>query len=239
MNILLVEDHVITSLGMSMTIKNIVQDAIIHVAYNYSAAIQVSKNHHIDFVILDLSIPGGIGTSMIQGFRSIHPDIKILIFSGHDEYLNAVNYINHGANGFLHKHCTREETENAILIVINGKQYMSIKLLNRIYQDYLNYNVINTNPLKSLSYREREVFDLIIEGASSKEIAIKLNVKCSTVSTQKLRIFKKFLVNNIVDLIKKVEKIADNHKLTGVLLWSFLAKEATKIVSGYKIDLLF
>jgi len=212
-NILLVEDHIITSMGMQLIIKQVTEGSKLYTAESFQSALQIANENKIELVILDLSIPGSIGTGMVKEFRSQNADVKILIFSGRDELLNAPSYLNCGADGYLSKTSTSEETTDAIQTVINGKRYLSHAL--RATMNTKNGSAAlgaNTNPIETLSPREKQVYEMMMQGKITKSIAQQLNIKYSTVSTQKLRVYEKFSVNNLVDLIKKTESIIDELK---------------------------
>lgn len=211
-NVLLVDDHHMVCLGMGMLVKTVIADTTLYFAHTYEDALNEIKTHQMDLVILDLGIPGGIGTSMIKTFRNVQQNIRILVCSGRDELLNAPDYIQAGANGFLHKSSSDDETEKAIRMVLEGKKYVSPAVQRKMFDSVLNGEPTN-NPFESLSPREKQVLELLLTGKWTKEIADDLKVKFSTVSTQKTKIFQKFGVENIVDLIRKVDQCTDQSKV--------------------------
>lgn len=208
-NVLIVDDHKITALGMGMIIKKIVPDAILHFSDTYLTARKALAKNPIDLIILDLSIPGSTGPDMVEELRSLRKDVKILIFSGRDELLNAPAYLQKGANGYLSKTSSSEETEAAIKAIVNGETYVSSKVREQVMKNYLDKRGAILNPIEILSAREKQVYDLLMAGKWTKEIADELNVKYSTVSTQKATIFQKFNVDNIVDLVRRTEQLND------------------------------
>ncbi len=211
-NVLLVDDHHMVCLGMGMLVKTVIADPTLYFAHTYEDAFDEIKAHQMDLVILDLGIPGGIGTGMIRTFREVQQNIRILVCTGRDELLNAPDYIQAGANGFLHKSSSDDETAKAIRMVLEGKKYVSPAVQRKMFDSVLNGEITN-NPFESLSPREKQVLELLLTGKWTKEIADELNVKFSTVSTQKAKIFQKFGVENIVDLIRKVDLCTDQSKV--------------------------
>ena len=202
--VLLVDDHHITAIGMGMIVSKVITDAVLHFSQTYQQSLQIVETEPIDLVILDLSIPDGTGTDMIDGFRQLRKEVKILIFSGRDELLNAPGYLQKGANGYLQKSGTSDEPENAIRTVIKNEVYLSPALRKQILKNYMSNDSTVQNPIDTLTIREKKVFDLIMTGKWTKEIAEELQVKHSTVSGYKSKIFQKFEVDNVVDLVKKV-----------------------------------
>jgi DNA-binding NarL/FixJ family response regulator len=210
--VLLVDDHHMTCLGMGVLVNRVMENATLYFSNTYEDAIDEMRKHPMELVILDLGIPGGLGIRMIKAFRAIQQNVRILICSGRDELLNAPGYINSGANGFLHKSSSDDEIEKAICTVLEGKKYISHGVRQKMLNDILNDEPIN-NPFESLSPREKQVLELLMTGKWTKEIADELDVKFSTVSTQKTKIFQKFRVENIVDLIRKVDMCTDESKV--------------------------
>lgn len=211
-NVLLVDDHHMVCLGMGMIVKNVMADATLYFAHTFEDALEEIGRHQIDLVILDLGIPGSLGTGMIKAFRLIQHDVRILICTGRDERLNAPDYLQAGANGFLHKSSPDNEMEKAIQLVLEGKKYVSQAVQQKILDSVLN-GESTKNPFESLSPRERQVLELLLTGKWTKEIADELNVKFSTVSTQKTKLFQKLNVENIVDLIRKVDIVTDQSRV--------------------------
>jgi two-component system invasion response regulator UvrY len=211
-NVLIVDDHYMICLGMGMLVKTVLTDAKPYFSNTYEDALEEIRKHQMELVILDLGIPGGIGTEMIKAFRHVQQEARILVCTGRDELLNAPDYLRAGANGFLHKSSSDEETEKAIRTVMEGKKYVSPAVQQKMFDSVLNGESTG-NPLESLSPREKQVLALLLTGKWTKEIADELNVKFSTVSTQKTRVFQKFRVENIVDLIRKVDLYIDQSKV--------------------------
>jgi two-component system invasion response regulator UvrY len=211
-NVLIVDDHHLVCLGMGMLVKMIIADATLYLANNYEDALNEIKSRQMDLVILDLGIPGGIGTGMIKTFRHAQQNIRILVCTGKDELLNAPDYIQAGADGFLHKSSANDETKKAIRMVLEGKKYVSQAVQRKMFDSVLNREP-TSNPIESLSPREKQVLELLQAGKWTKEIAEELNVKFSTVSAQKAKVFQKFRVENIVDLIRKVDLYTDQSRV--------------------------
>jgi len=168
-------------------------------------AITQLESRPFDLLILDINIPGGNNLQMIDAIRLRQPGIKILMFSGYEEQLFALNYIQAGADGYLVKYSSEEEIKTALRMVMNNEKYISAavkdQLLARLHQP----RPVTENPLNSLSAREREVLNLLMKGSSIAKIADTLHLQVTTVSTYKTRIFEKMGADNIVALIEKVK----------------------------------
>ncbi|MBV8256159.1 MAG: response regulator transcription factor [Chitinophaga sp.] len=204
-SILILEDHVIVRMGISAIVKNLFGRVTIVESDNFNETIQILGNRSFDLLILDINIPGGNNLKMIDAVRLRQPEIRILVFSGYDEQLFGVNYIQAGANGYLHKDASEEEIRKALLMVMNRETYLSATLKDQLVQRISNRSrATPANPLHALSGREKEVLTLLVKGNNNMSIAKTLNLQVTTVSTYKNRIFEKLEISNIIELTEKV-----------------------------------
>lgn len=205
-NILVAEDHAIVRLGISILLKNLYPGTAVLEVDDFNEAIKLINSRPIDLIILDINIPNGNSIQMIDTIRVRQPDTKILIFSAYDEDLYAQRYIEAGANGFLSKGARGPEIDKAIKTVLNYDIYASEYVKQSLLQRLADKD--NTgNPLQSLSNRETEVMQLLINAKSVSEISGILNLQISTVSTYRKRIFEKLSIKNIVELIQKYRSL--------------------------------
>lgn len=129
--------------------------------------------------------------------------MKILIFTGIDENIYSLRYLNAGADGFLSKMNEEEEIERAIRKMLDSGEYISSVTQALLKSSMKNPNLIN--PLSSLTERELQIAGMYAEGLGNLEIAGKLDVKQNTVSTIKRRIFDKLEIENLVELIELIK----------------------------------
>ncbi|MCF0073897.1 response regulator transcription factor [Dyadobacter sp. CY261] len=203
--VLLVEDHSIVRMGVKLLIEDFLPSVTVIEAATFSETLKLLQSRFFDLVILDIKIPGGETFNMISRIREIQNKVKILIFSSQDEALYAIHYVKAGANGFLPKDTPNDELEKAITSVLAGGTYISNVIQDRLVNNTLLERESKESPLEILSNRELEIMDMLLIGKWTKDIAIDLNIKESTVSTYKARIFEKLEVTNILELFKKVE----------------------------------
>ncbi|MFN3968080.1 response regulator transcription factor [Flavobacterium sp.] len=196
---LIADDHSIVRQGVSLLIKELFFNAKIHQAGNFKDTLKILRETKIDLLVLDINFPDGNSLNIIAETKNIQPDIKILIFSAYDEDIYALRYLNAGASGYLNKGSNEEEMKQALKSMIVSGKYITQNIKDRILDSYISKKPIN--PLELLSNREVEVARLLIKGYGNMEIAEYLNVKKSTVSTFKNRIFEKLEIDNLADLI--------------------------------------
>jgi DNA-binding NarL/FixJ family response regulator len=198
-NFLIVDDHSVVRQGVSLLIKELFLNATISQAGTFKDAFKVLVETKIDLLVLDINFPGGNSLNIITEVKSMQPDIKILIFSAYDEDVYAMRYLNAGASGYLNKGSSEEEMKQALTSMVLSGKYMTQNIKDRILDSYMSKTPIN--PLEQLSNREVEVARLLIKGYGNLEISELLQVKKTTVSTFKNRVFEKLEIDNLAALI--------------------------------------
>jgi len=203
--ILIVEDHAIVRMGIDFLISDMFVEVDVQQASNFTLALAILEKDPFDLVILDINIPGGENSRMINRIRKIQSDARVLVFSASEEEIYALHYLDAGANGFLSKGSSEEEYKAAIMAVMNDGRFVSSKVQQLMINNILDSKYVNSNPLENLSKRELEVMYLLVQGKWTKEIATLLDLKETTVSTYKSRIFEKMEVSNVIEMFKKLE----------------------------------
>lgn len=202
--ILIVDDHLVVRTGVSIILEENFKHLKLYTTENYPDTLSFLAQNEVDLIVLDINIPGGKNKEMISEIKELQPDVKILIFSVYDEATYAYQYVMAGANGYLNKLSDKEKIILAVDTVLKTGNYFSPDVVSAII------NASNskepTNPLDKLSKREMEICELLIEGHGNLEIANKLDIQMTTVSTHKNKIFSKLNIKNIVELITLFNK---------------------------------
>ncbi|WP_375180744.1 response regulator [Chryseobacterium sp.] len=199
--ILLVDDHSIVRQGMKYVIKSIIAQAEIFNADDVKSAIELIKTSAVDFIFLDISFPDqNISTTTVELMKHILPNAKITIFSAMDEEIYASRFIKAGADGFINKLSSDEELFLALDYFFKNGRYISENIKSKIIDDYLNKKT--SSQISLLSDKELEVSQFIIKGYSTSSIAKTMNLKKSTISTYKKRIYEKLEISNIAELFE-------------------------------------
>ncbi|MDN3677690.1 response regulator transcription factor [Flavobacterium paronense] len=197
---LIADDHSVVRQGISLVVKELFVNAKIHTAGTFKDTLKVVKETKLDLLILDINFPDGNSINIIPEVKTIQPDIKILIFTAFDESIYAMRYLNAGASGYLNKGCTEEEIKLAVKSMIGTGKYVTQTIKDRILDSYISKTPVN--PLEKLSVREVEVARLLIKGYGNLEISELLQIKKTTVSTFKNRVFEKLGIDNLASLIE-------------------------------------
>jgi DNA-binding NarL/FixJ family response regulator len=199
--ILIVDDHLVVRTGVTIILQNEIDNLNISYASNFLETINLLNHAVFDLIILDINIPGGKNTEMIVDIRSIQSNVKILMFSAHEEEFYALRYIHAGADGYLNKLSGEDKIVEAVKSIMNFGKYLTYEIIEKLNNFSLQKEPFN--PFDKLSKREIEIVKLLIKGEGNLEISNNLGIQMSTVSTYKNRVFEKLKINNLVELIEK------------------------------------
>ena len=201
MKVLIADDHSVVRQGVSLILRESFNNIVIAHADTFPGALKILREQPIDLLLLDINLPGGNSINMINEVKATSSDARILMFSAFDEEQYALRYIHAGVQGYLNKLSSEDKIIEAVQTVMDGGRYISYKVKDKIFENALNRT--SDNPLDALSNRELEIAGLLASGEGNLEIANRLNIRMSTVSTYKSRIFEKLGVTNVVSLVEK------------------------------------
>jgi DNA-binding NarL/FixJ family response regulator len=151
--------------------------------------------------ILDIGLPKLNGIEATSQICSLAPSTRVIILAmnASPEYIHRA--LQAGAKGYLPKEASGTEVINAIRVVAEGQHHLSQTIAATIVEDYVNGNR-PIGPLESLSPRERQVLQLVVEGKSSTQVANVLALSPKTVETYRSRIMQKLDIRNLPGLVK-------------------------------------
>ncbi len=161
-----------------------------------------------DVVIMDISMPGLNGVEAARLLHEKCPGTRIVMLSMHSSAEHVFRAFQAGATGYLLKESASAEVEAAVRAVHAGRRYLSRSLAALDLS--LQTATGPASPLESLSARERQVLQLVVEGHSSSEIAALVHLSPKSVETYRSRLMKKLGVKDIPALVK----FAVEHGLT-------------------------
>ncbi len=121
----IVDDHAIVRSGLRDFFSQHVDLRVVGEAASGREAIDLVRNHEIDVLVMDLSMPGQSGIDAIAMVRAKAPDTGILILSGYPEEHYAMSLIRQGASGYLNKECDPKEIVEAIRTISLGRRYIT------------------------------------------------------------------------------------------------------------------
>ncbi len=201
--ILLVDDHALIRAGLATLIKRYTPYTIVAEVADGLEAIEQTRQHRPDLIILDIGMPGLNGLETISQIRQFLPKVKILILSVYRNKRYVISAIRKGAQGYLLKDGALEELIAAIERIMAGKRYISPELHDILTDELLGPRRRKIrSELEDISARERQVLSMIAGGAVRGEIAEKLHISPETVKTHRKNIMMKLNLHKQSDLVK-------------------------------------
>lgn len=214
--ILLVDDHRTLLNGYALMLDAEPDLIVCASATSVPEALAAVERELPDLVIADLTMPGRGGLDLVKDLVVLHPGIRILVCSMHDETLYAERALRAGAKGYLMKDADGPTFLTAIRRVLGGQLYMSARLAARVLDAFAGARPRgSTSPLEKLSDREFEVFRLFGEGRTAKEIAGQLNLSPKTVSVHRDHIKEKLAFTTSAEMIRQAVRYVETERLGG------------------------
>lgn len=201
MHILIADDHAIVRKGIRQLLLEEYPSAIIEETGDGNSLVAKASAEKWDVVICDLDLPGRSGLDAMLQIKEIAPKLPVLIMSIYPEEQYAKRLLKAGAAGYVSKDAATEELAKAVRMVLQGRKYVSPAVAELIAAD-MGPRSADKAPHESLSNREFEIFTLIASGRSVSEIADKLSLSTTTVSTHRARILAKMNMRTNSELIR-------------------------------------
>jgi DNA-binding NarL/FixJ family response regulator len=188
--VLLIDDHPLLRQGLSQLINQEDDLILCGEAEDADSAMEAVNRLAPDLVILDLILKDRSGTDLLKQLARSHPRLLIIVYSMHDESLHAERALQAGARGYVMKHEPPEQVLHAIRRVLAGEIHLSEEMSGRVL-----YRLVGAtkgaHSVADLSDRELQIFTMIGQGLSSRNIAETLSVSIKTVETHRERIKQK------------------------------------------------
>jgi DNA-binding NarL/FixJ family response regulator len=202
-NVFVVDDHPLLRQGLALLINREPDLIVCGEAEEAQAAMHGIAQMRPDILIVDISLNGPDGLDLLKNIRNSYPDLPVLILSMHDESIYAERALRARANGYIMKQEATEKVLVAIRRILNGELYLSDRIANKMLQQYIGgaHPTVESR-WNALSDRELEVFRLIGEGRSTRQIAEKLHLSVKTVETYQAHIKEKLSLRSGRELIQ-------------------------------------
>ena len=212
MQFLIVDDHSIVTMALGMLLKDFDgQDNSVYTANSKDEALALADQYGdtADLMILDLSMPGVEGTSLMETIVERHPTMKILVMSGLTDQHSIVKVLQMGAAGFIPKSLDAALLTAAIRFVLNGGVYIPVKLFAEAQRTSLLTNRDMQRPnveTVHLTERQKDVLALLAKGAPIKRICKELNLSEGTVKTHVTAIYRAFNATNRTEALLEARR---------------------------------
>ena len=200
--ILLVDDHPMMRAGLAELINRQPDMCVCGEAGQPSEAFGLFSRVNPDLVLTDLSMPGRSGLEFIKDLIALRPDLLILVISMHDEIIYAERCLRAGARGYLMKESGSAGLLTALRLVIDGQIHVSSRMSESILRNISARKPrVSDSPVQVLSDREFEVFQLVGQGKSIRDIAAQLHLSPKTVDVHRGHIREKLGLKDVTALL--------------------------------------
>jgi DNA-binding NarL/FixJ family response regulator len=197
--IFIADDHTIFREGLKQILGDEADIEIVDEATDGDELLARLPSTPCDIVLLDLTMPGRSGLSLLREIAAADTR-RVVVLSMHEEDQYVVEALKAGAAGYVTKNSAADQLIQAIRKVMKGELFVSPAASQSLIRQ------IRTPPAElphiRLTPREREVFDLLVNGRKMSDIARKLNLSIKTASTHKTNLMRKMQAGTTADLIR-------------------------------------
>src|SRR6201998_1847427 len=192
--VFVVDDHPIVRQGLALLVNREDDLVVCGEAEDAHAAIQSLAASKPDILIVDISLNGPDGLDLLKDVRMRYPELPVLILSMHDESIYAERALRAGAQGYIMKQEATEKVLVAVRRILSKEIYISERIANRSAE--------RPSSIADLTDRELEVFRLIGEGHSTRQIAEELHISVKTVESYQAHIKEKLSLRSARELVQ-------------------------------------
>jgi DNA-binding NarL/FixJ family response regulator len=196
--VVLADDHTIVREGLAGLLCRNPDIEIVGTASTGAEAVLAARKLAPDVLVTDISMPDLNGIEAARAIRERDCHVAIVVLSMHSSSEHVARAFAAGANGYVLKDAASDEIVAAVRAVASGRRYLSRELGDVAPEA----TAQGASPLASLSARERQVLQLVVEGKSSAQIAQQIHLSPKTVETYRSRLMKKLGVADIPALVK-------------------------------------
>ncbi len=202
--IVIADDHTIVRQGLRKLLEEEDDLKITGEAMNGREAVQKVQELKPDIIIMDIAMPVLNGIEAARQIKQSFLKTKIIILSMHDHTRYIRELLSIGVSGYLLKNAVSDDIIQAIKAAVKGETFLSPSISSRLIEDYVGMNQKTSQDelYNTLTNREREVFQMMVEGYTTKKISEILCLSPSTIKSHRSNIMEKLKMENISKLIQ-------------------------------------
>lgn len=210
-SVLLADDHQVVRDGLKTLLEAQGDIRVVGAAADGVEAVAAAAQLKPDVVVMDISMPDMNGVEAARRIHAARAETRIVMLSMHSDAEHVYRALEAGATGYLLKNSAGSELVAAVRAVHAGRRYLTEKINELVIAGYLGEKRA-ASPLESLSKRERDILQHIVDGRNNRETAELLHISVKTVETYRSRMLQKLGIKNVTELVK----FAITHGLTQV-----------------------
>ena len=203
LRVLLGDDHTLMRQGLRKIMEERPEWEVVAEVGDGREAVKKCLALKPDVAVLDVAMPLLNGIDATQQIAKKVPETKVLVLSMHSDEVYVTRALQAGATGYMLKDSAGKDLLKGIASVAAGQAYFSPAIARLMLDDYVRH-VSGTDVIdryETLSAREREIFQLIAEARTNKEVAELLEISPATVETHRARILQKLDIHNTAELV--------------------------------------
>lgn len=200
--VLLADDHALVREGLARILTESGSCEVVAQASDGLTAVAQAKEFRPQVAVLDIDMPKLSG---IEAARRIHaelPQTKVLVVTVHDEEEYVLHMVQAGVAGYMLKDAAASELVKAVEALASGLPFFGPEASRTLARQVRNPGRVLQDPYENLTDREREVFHLIVEGSTTKEIAAELGIALKTAEHHRSNLMEKLDLHSVAELVR-------------------------------------
>ena len=198
--VLIADDHAMIRDGLAALLRDDPRIEVAGTAADGREALRLAHELRPDVIVMDIAMPEMNGVEALRELRAGFPGARVVILSMFSTLEHVQQAFNAGASGYVVKESAGVELKSAVEQVHSGRRYLSRQI--EAHASALLARAGKQTPVESLSRRERQILQLVVEGKSSTEIGKVLHLSAKTVETYRSRLMQKLGVDGVPALVK-------------------------------------
>jgi len=204
--VLVADDHTIVRQGIVGILKSSEDVEVVGEAADGAEAVEKATKLKPDVVVLDVSMPHLTGLEAARRIREALPATRVLVLTMHDDEEYVLKMVRAGASGYLLKDSAGSELIAGIRALKAGKAYFGPHASRALAEAYQSGGPLPDDPFERLTDREREIFQLVVEGKTNAQIADLLFISPKTVDNHRTRMMEKLGIHGTAELVRFAAK---------------------------------
>lgn len=200
--VLVADDHAILREGVVALLNSSGECCVVAEAGDGITAIEQALRTRPDVAVVDLSMPRLNGLEVVRRLKAELPATRTLVLTMHNEEEYVLHVVRAGASGFLLKDSAMSELLAAVRSLHRGQSYFGPYASHVLATQLQQPSPDQGDPYGNLTPREREVFHLVTDGLTTKEIAKRLEIGAKTAENHRARVLDKLGVRNTAELVR-------------------------------------